>query len=148
MRLSFSTSVPLLLLPLSHLSRVQLCETPQMAAHWDPRPWDSPGKNTGAGCHFPLQCKKVKTENEFAQSCPTLSNPMDCSLLGSSIHGIFQARVLKQGAIAFSSVPLRLSKYELLVETANSEVRWGKEAPPPNSIPSVTQIIKQWHLIN
>ena len=67
-----------------------------------PRPWDSPGKNTGVGCQFLLQCMKVKTESEVAQSCPTLSNPMDCSLLGSSVHGIFQARVLEWGAIAFS----------------------------------------------
>ena len=67
-----------------------------------PRPWDSPGKNTGMGCHFLLQCMKVKSESEVAQSCPTLSDPMDCSLPGSSIHGIFQARVLEWGAIAFS----------------------------------------------
>ena len=58
-----------------------------------PRPWDSPGKNTGVGCRFLLQCMKVKSESEVAQSCPTLSDPMDCSLPGSSIHGIFQARV-------------------------------------------------------
>ena len=67
-----------------------------------PRPWDSPGKNTGVGCHFLLQCMKVKRESEVAQSCPTLSNPVDCSLPGSSVHGIFQARVLEWGAIAFS----------------------------------------------
>ena len=102
-----------------------------------PRPWDSPGKNTGVGCHCLLQCMKVKSESEVAQSFPTLSNPMDCSLPGSSvhgfsrqeywsgvplpslshglaeskrckfcfsssIHGIFQARVLEWGAIAFS----------------------------------------------
>ena len=67
-----------------------------------PRPWDSPGKNTGVGCHFLLQCMKVKSESEVAQSCPTLSDPMDCSLPGSSAHGIFQARVLEWGAIAFS----------------------------------------------
>ena len=67
-----------------------------------PCPWDSPGKNTGVGCHFLLQCMKVKSESEVAQSCPTLSDPMDCSLLGSSIHGIFQAGVLEWGAIAFS----------------------------------------------
>ena len=64
--------------------------------------WDSPGKNTGVGCHFLLQCMKVKSESEVAQSCPTLSDPMDCSLPGSSVHGIFQARVLEWGAIAFS----------------------------------------------
>ena len=68
-----------------------------------PRPWDSPGKNTGVGCHFLLQCMKVKSESEVAQSCPTLSYPMDCSLPGSSLHGIFQAGVLEWGAIAFSS---------------------------------------------
>ena len=67
-----------------------------------PRPWDSPGKNTGVGCHFLLQCIRVKSESEVAQSCPTLSDPMDCSPPGSSIHGIFQARVLEWGAIAFS----------------------------------------------
>ena len=67
-----------------------------------PRPWDSPGKNTGVGCHFLLQYMKVKSE--VAQSCPTLSDPMDCSLPGSSIHGIFQARVLEWGAIAFSNL--------------------------------------------
>ena len=65
-------------------------------------PWDSPGKNTGVGCHFLLQCMKVKGETEVAQSCPTLSDPMDCSLPGSSVHGIFQARVLEWVAIAFS----------------------------------------------
>ena len=67
-----------------------------------PRPWDSPGKNTGVGCHFLLQCRKVKSESEVAQLCLTLRDPMDCSLPGSSIHGIFQARVLEWGAIAFS----------------------------------------------
>ena len=67
-----------------------------------PRPWDSPGKNTGVGCHFLLQSMKVKSESEVAQSYLTLSDPMDCSLPGSSIHGIFQARVLEWGAIAFS----------------------------------------------
>ena len=92
----------LLLLPLSHVSRVRLCATPQTAAHQAPRPWDSPGKNTGVGCHFLLQCMKVKSESEVAKSCPTLSDPMDCSLPGSSAHGIFQARVLEWGAIAFS----------------------------------------------
>ena len=65
-----------------------------------PRPWDSPGKNTGVGCHFLLQCMKVKSEREVAQLCPTLSDLMDCSLPGSSIHGIFQTRVLEWGAIA------------------------------------------------
>ena len=75
---------------------------------WQPNrllcPWDSPGKNTGVGCHFLLQCMKVKSESEVAQSCLTLSDPMDCSLPGPSIHRIFQARVLEWGAIAFSNV--------------------------------------------
>ena len=65
-----------------------------------PCPWDSPGKNTGVGCHFLLQCMKVKSQSEVAQSCPTLSDPMDCTLPGSSVHEIFQARVLEWGAIA------------------------------------------------
>ena len=67
-----------------------------------PCPWDSPGKNTGVGCHFLLQCMKVKRESEVPQLCLTLSDLMDCSLPGSSVHGIFQARVLEWGAIAFS----------------------------------------------
>ena len=68
------------------------------------RPWHFPGKNTGVGCHFLLQCMKVKSESEVGQSCPTLSDSMDCSPPGSSVHGIFQARVLEWGAIAFSTV--------------------------------------------
>ena len=71
-----------------------------------PRPWDSPGKNTGVGCHFLLQCMKMKNQSEVAQLCLTLSDPMDCSLPGSSIHGIFQERVLEWGAIAFSKIPV------------------------------------------
>ena len=67
-----------------------------------PRPWGAPGKNTGVGCHFFLQCMKVKSDSEVAQSCPTLHNPVDCSLPDSSTHGIFQASVLKWVAIAFS----------------------------------------------
>ena len=70
-----------------------------------PLPWDSPGKNTGVGCHFLLQCMKVKSESEVAPSCPTLCDPMDCSLPGSSVHGIFQARVLEWGAVVLSEVP-------------------------------------------
>ena len=73
-------------------------------------PWDSPGKNTGVGCHFLLQCMKVKSESEVAQSCPTLRDPMVCSLPGSSVHGIFQARVLEWVAIAFSLFGLETIK--------------------------------------
>ena len=72
-----------------------------------PRPWDSPGKNTGVGCHCLLQYMKGKSESEVSQSCPTLSDPMDCSLPVSFIHGIFQARVLEWGAIAFSAPRVR-----------------------------------------
>ena len=74
-----------------------------------PRPWDSPGKNTGVGCHFLLQCMKVKSESEVAQLCLTLSDPMDCSPLCSPVAGIFQARVLEWVAIAFSVTALTYS---------------------------------------
>ena len=74
---------------------------------WQPTrllfPWDSQGKNTGVGCHFLLQCMKVKSENEVFQLCPTLSDPMDYSLPGPSVHGLFQARILEWVAIAFST---------------------------------------------
>ena len=66
-----------------------------------PRPWDSPGENTGVGCHFLLQCRKVKSESEVTQSCPALCNPMDCSLPSSSVHGTFQERILEWVAIPF-----------------------------------------------
>ena len=80
-----------------------------------PRPWDSPGKNTGVGCHFLLQYMKVKSESEVAQSYLTLSDPMDCSLLGSSVHGIFQARVLEWGAI---------THFQFLTTTNNTAVNF------------------------
>ena len=105
-----------------------------------PRPWDSPGKNSGGGCHFLLQCMKVKSE--VTQSCPTLSDPMDCSLPSSSVHGIFQARVLEWYAIAFSgkssieSAKTRLgtdcgSHHELLIATLRfQEKKVGKTTRP------------------
>ena len=80
----------LLLLLLSRFSHVRLCATPKTAAWWLPRPWDSPGKNTGVGYHFLLQRMKVESESEIVQLCLTLRDPMDCSLPGFSIHGIFQ----------------------------------------------------------
>ena len=85
---------------------------------WQPSrllcPWHSPSKNIGVGCHFLLQCMKVKSESEVAQSCLTLNNPMDCSPPGSSIHGVFQARVLEWGAIAFSRITcLAYIKYSI-----------------------------------
>ena len=81
------------LLLLTHFSRVALCAPP---------PRDSPSKNTAVGCRFLLQCIKVKSESEVAQSCLTLLDPIDCSLPGSCVHVMFQARVLEWGAIAFS----------------------------------------------
>ena len=82
-----------------------------------PRLWDSPGKNTGVGCHFLLRCTTEKSESEVAQSCLTLSDPMDCSLPGSSVHGIFHARVLEWVAIAFSlhgvSFPFSRIKFKI-----------------------------------
>ena len=84
-----------------------------------PHPWDSPGKNTGVGCHFLLQCMKVKSESEVTQSYPTPSNPMDCSLPGSSVHGIFQARVLEWVVIAFIKFPFRLTQNQL-----TSDLNW------------------------
>ena len=92
----------LLLLLLSRFSHVQLCATSEMAAHQAPPSLGFSRQETGVGCHFLLQCMKVKSESEVTQSCPTRSNPMDCSLPGSSAHGIIQARVLEWGAIAFS----------------------------------------------
>ena len=84
-----------------------------------PRPWDSPGKNTGVGCHFLLQCMKVKSESEFAQLCPTLRDPMDYSLPGSSIHGIFQARELEWGVIAFFGFSNDFTFYKLDFKLSN-----------------------------
>ena len=94
---------------------LQSCPTVQ-PHRWQPtrlpRPCYSPGKNTGVGCHFLLQCMKVKSESEVAQSYPTLSNPVACSLQGSSVHGIFQARVLEWGAIAFSAYRMRQKLFD------------------------------------
>ena len=79
-----------------------------------PHLWDSPGKNTGVGCHFLLQCMKVKSESEVAQSCPTLSHPMDCSPPGSSIHGIFQARVLEWVPLPSPQKPAKNPLFKVL----------------------------------
>ena len=94
----------MLLLLLSRFSRVRLVQPHGLQPTRLLRPWDSPGKNTAVGCHFLLQCMKVESESEseVAQLCLTLSDPMDCSLPGSSIHGILQETVLEWGAIAFS----------------------------------------------
>ena len=95
--------------PTATAKSLQSCPTlcdPRDGSPPGSRPWDSPGKNTGVGCHFLLQCLKVKSEREVSQLCPTLSDPMDCSLPGSSTHGIFQAKVLEWDAIAFTNQPI------------------------------------------
>ena len=98
-------SVILLLLLLSRFSRVRLCATAQMASHQAPLSLGfSRQEHWSVGCHFLLQHMKVKSKSEVAQSSPTLSDPMDCSPPGSSVHRIFQARVLEWGAIAFSDI--------------------------------------------
>ena len=98
-----------------------------------PRPWDSPGKNAGVGCHFLLQCMKVKSESEGAQSCPTLSDPIDGSPPGSPVHGIFQARVLEWGAIGEKQIktmkyhftPIRNSYYKEKNKNKSTKCWWG-----------------------
>ena len=84
--------------------------------------WESPGKNTGVGCYFLLQCIKVKSESEVAQLCPTLLDPMDCSRPGSSVHGIFQARVLEWVATAFSRYWYKNRQINQLSRTEYSEI--------------------------
>ena len=89
-----------------------------------PRPWESPGKNTGVGCHFLLHCMKVKSEREVAQSCLTLRDPMDCSPPGPSVHGVFQARVLEWGAMAFSNLHLLQPGKKLYTHIVPRPVSW------------------------
>ena len=114
-----------------------------------PRPWDSPGKNTGVGCHFLLQCMKVKSESEVSQSCSTLSDPMDYSLPGSSIHGIFQARVLEWGAIAFSRwmdryiIKVSMKK---LIFTFDNHLQNGRKIRKLDEIPQNWCSSKLWTL--
>ena len=103
-----------------------------------PRPWDSPGKNTGVGCHFLLQCMKVNSENEVTQSCLTLSNPTDYSTPGSSIHGISQARLLEWVAIAFSrkvvevlDLSQNLCPYSLLESKSKLIQTWSQKLTMP-----------------
>ena len=128
-----------------------------------PHPWDSPGKNTGVGCHFLLQCIKVKSECEVAQSCPTLRDLMDCSLPGSSVHGIFQARVLEWGAIAFSNkdilgvsflIHLHLRRYRLtspapclfLSSEGHSFLLFVKSMPVPRASAATFPWMESWGL--
>ena len=114
-----------------------------------PGPWDSPGKNPGVGCDFLLQYMKMKSESEIAQSRPTLNDPMDCSLPGSSVHGIFQARVLERGAIAFSMG--RLSAVEKNMALVSLHLNSGAtiyKLCRGQSCPSEKAICLFIHLIN
>ena len=97
-----------------------------------PRPWDSPGKNTGVGCRFLLQCTKVKTDSEVTQSCRTLSDPMDCSPPGSAVPGIIQARTLEWVAIPFSNARKWKLKVKSLGRVQLSATPWtaAYQAPP------------------
>ena len=102
------------------------------------RPWDSPGKNTGVGCHFLLQCMKEKSESEVSQSCPTPSNPMDCSLPDSSVHGISRQEY-------WSGVPLPSPKNSLVISNSNSctsvsKPNWIKRAKKRNQFPTLTPL--------
>ena len=110
-----------------------------------PRPWDSPGKNTGVGCHFLLQYMKVKSESEVAQLCPTLSGPMDCSLPGSSVHGIFQARVLEWGAIAFSVTACWFLINLALLKSQGREARWAAVSGVAQSRTRLSDFIFTFH---
>ena len=109
------------------------------------RPWDSPGKNTGVGCHFLLQCMKVKSEREVTPSCLTLSNPMDYSPPGSSAHEIFQARVLEWGAIAFSDRIMLLP----LISCSASSASLPNNLWQPLIIFSVSIVLPlpEWHVL-
>ena len=108
-------------------------------------PWDSPGKNTGVGCHFLLQCRKVKSESDVAQSCLTPRDPMDCSPPGSSVHGIFQARVLEWGAIAFSKTRLMPHKFLFVLE-CNLEIWTFKSSPVFLAFSKVWEPV-EWRLL-
>ena len=105
-----------------------------------PRPWDSPGKNTGVGCHLLLQCMKLKSESKVVQSCPTPSNSMDCSPPGSSVHGIFQARVLEWGAITFSVLYTKWGEF--------ISSRLGAFSPQSYSIFCVHFLLKEQYTIS
>ena len=115
------------------------------------RPWDSPGNNTGVGCHFLLQCMKMKSESEVTQSCPTLSDPMDYSLPGSSVHGILQARVLEWVAIAFSACGLHYVPIGQYCFKQIDDLVLSKEPQPPKVWPPPQWLVRwvgTWPLAN
>ena len=105
-----------------------------------PHPWDSPGKNTRVGCHFLLQCMKVENESEVAQLCRTLCHPMDCSPPGSSVYGIFQARILEWGAIAFSTLRLyAMLCYAKSLQSCPTLCDPTDGSPPDSPVPGILQ---------
>ena len=118
---------------------------------WQPTkllcPWDSPGKNTGVGCHFLLQCMKVKSEREVVQSCPTFSYPMDCRLPGSSIHGIFQARVLEWGAIAFSEAVYYYPPYLTSIQNTSCKMHGRMDHKLESGLPGEISNISDMQII-
>ena len=116
------------------LSHVRPCATPQTAAHQAPPSLGFSRKNTGVGCHFLFQCMKVKSESEVAQSCPTRSDPIDCSLPGSSIRGIFQARILEWVAISFSIAWKWKVKGKSLSRVRLVATRWTAAYQAPQSV--------------
>ena len=107
---------------------LQLCPTLQLQ-RWQPtrlrRPWDSPGKNIGVSCHFLLQCRKLKSESDVAQSFLTPRDPLDCSPPGSSVHGIFQARVLEWGATVNTTYSLECRPSGTVLRTAKHGFSFG-----------------------
>ena len=106
-----------------------------------PCPWDSPGENTGVGCHFLLQCMKVRSESEVTQSCPTLSGPVDHSLPGSSVHGIFQARVLECGAIAYGSINFENKSVRWTFLRLSLFYRQGTNTKTFSNLPQIIQLV-------
>ena len=126
---------------LSHFSHVWLWWPQRQQPIRLPHPWDSPGKNTGVGCHSLLQCMKVKSESEVTQLCLTLSDPMDCSLPGSSTHGIFQAIVLEWAAIVFSG-----EIYKASLKSVRQVLFWPLPVPLVGSFlcPRYFNKGKQW----
>ena len=123
---------------LSHFSRVRAdsVQPHRRQPTRLPRPWDSPGKNTGVGCHFLLQCRKVKSESEVAQSFPTLSEAMDCSLPGSSVPGIFQARLLEWVVHVFATAKSLQSCPPLCTPIDGS--------PPGSPVPGIFSRQEHW----
>ena len=109
------------LLLLSRFSRVRLCATPWMAAYQAPLSLGFSKQEHWVGCHFLLQCMKVKSEREVAESCLSLRDPMGCSLPGSSVHGICQARVLEWDAIAFSGYLPYLLTFLMLLTSLSTQ---------------------------